>query len=238
MIFCDTYKEFPAMYRHIERIRKVVEDAGIKFSEIKAEKDFDYYMFQHMPKRKNKDLEGLRGFSWPGPKSRWCSGRLKIQIIEPYLRKLGKDYEVYQYIGLAADETKRLERENNKNPNHIHPLVNWGWTEQDCLDYCYALGYDWEGLYNQFKRVSCWCCPLQSLEELRHLRRFHPDLWTQLLDMESRTWRSFRADYSVQELEKRFEFEEKWIAEGKNIRSREFFKQLKEVLANGCNSEY
>lgn len=237
VIFCDTYKEFPAMYRHVERVRKVVEDAGIKFTELKAEKDFDYYMFEHLPKRKNKALEGLNGFSWPGPKSRWCSGRLKIQIIEPYLKKLGKDFEVYQYIGLAADETKRLERENNKNPTHIHPLVNWGWTEQDCLNYCYALGYDWEGLYNHFTRVSCWCCPLQSLEELRKLRIHYPELWAELLDMDKRTWRKFRADYSVEELDKRFAFEEKWLAEGnKSIRSRDFFKALKEVLANGNNN--
>ena len=31
-----------------------------------------------------------------------------------------------------------------------------------------------------FSRVSCWCCPLQSLEELRKLYRYFPDLWRQL----------------------------------------------------------
>ena len=32
VIFCDTYKEYPAMYRHVEKVKAVVEKAGIKFT--------------------------------------------------------------------------------------------------------------------------------------------------------------------------------------------------------------
>jgi hypothetical protein len=35
--------------------------------------------------------------------------------------------------------------------------------------------------------VSCWCCPLQGLEELRTLRREFPELWEQLLEWEAQT---------------------------------------------------
>lgn len=98
------------------------------------------------------------------------------------------EYTVIQLIGLAADEEYRLEREHNQNPEHRHPLAEWGWTEADCLKYCYSHGFDWGGLYEIFHRVSCWCCPLQSLEELRNLRKHFPDLWAKLLDMEHRTW--------------------------------------------------
>jgi 3'-phosphoadenosine 5'-phosphosulfate sulfotransferase (PAPS reductase)/FAD synthetase len=236
VLFCDTYKEFPQMYEHIKKIRKVVENKGIKFTELKSEKSFDYYMFEHNPKRKKDIYKGLLGYSWAGSRSRWCSGRLKIEVIDKYLKELNKQYKVLQYIGLAADETKRLERENNLNPNHIHPLAVWGWTEQDCLNYCYALGYDWGGLYNYFSRVSCWCCPLQSLEELRKLRKYFPELWKELKDMDNRTWRKFRADYSVEELDKRFVFEEQRLAEGKSIRNKEFYKELKELLGNAADT--
>ena len=171
VIFCDTYKEFPQMYKHIEKIKKVVEDAGIKFTTLKGEKSFDYYMFEHKPKRKN-----------------------------------------------------------NQNENHKHPLVEWGWTEQQALEYCYSCGYDWEGLYKYFNRVSCWCCPLQSLEDLRNMRKHFPELWQELIDMDNRTWRKFKPDYTVEELDRRFSFEEEWLKEGKSIRSREFFRQLKILL--------
>ena len=31
VVCCDTYKEFPAMYRHIDRVKKIIEEHGIKF---------------------------------------------------------------------------------------------------------------------------------------------------------------------------------------------------------------
>ena len=47
VIHCDTYKEFPAMYRHIEKVKEVIQEAGIQFTELKSEKSFDYLMFGH-----------------------------------------------------------------------------------------------------------------------------------------------------------------------------------------------
>lgn len=99
-------------------------------------------------------------------------------------------------------------------------MVDWGWTERDCLRYCYERGYDWDGLYEHFKRVSCWCCPLQSLTELRELHQHFPELWEQLKTWDKRTWRNFRADYSVEDLEVRFLLEREWTAAGKSTVAR------------------
>ncbi|MCM1222077.1 MAG: hypothetical protein NC548_47170 [Lachnospiraceae bacterium] len=52
------------------------------------------------------------------------------------------------------------------------------------------------------------------------MRREFPDLWRQLLEWEAQTWRDFRKDFSVQELEVRFQFEEERLREGKRIRGR------------------
>ena len=103
-------------------------------------------------------------------------------------------------------------------------------TEKDCLDYCYAHGFDWGGLYEIFHRVSCWCCPLQPLSELRKLYECFPELWKQLRKWDDDTWQKFRADYSVRELEMRFELEKEWLAVGKNIRCRNFYTELKERI--------
>ena len=46
VIFVDTYKEFPAMYRHLDRVKAEAEKAGIKFTTLKREKSFDYFMFE------------------------------------------------------------------------------------------------------------------------------------------------------------------------------------------------
>lgn len=235
VVFCDTYKEFPQMYKHIEGIKKVVEDHKIKFTELRSDKTFDYWLLEYEPKRRN--LEAFRqkygdakGYSWADTRIRWCTNIMKIGLMDKYFKELNKQYQVITYIGIAADEEKRMERKNQKKQGNKYPLVEWGWSEADCLEYCYSLGYDWDGLYKIFDRVSCWCCPLKSLEEMRKLRKHFPDLWEELREMDAQTWRQFRKDFSVEELEKRFAFEEQRISEGKSIKNREFYAELKTIL--------
>lgn len=229
ILFCDTGLEFPAMYRHLDKLE---HNIGRPITRIKADRSYEYLMFDTPVKRKantafsQKYGKDHNGYGWAGPRMRWCTAKLKDIPRERFLRPLREKYEVIEAVGLAADEQYRLIRPRNRNENHIHPLADWGMTEEDCLKYCYDRGYDWDGLYKQFKRVSCWCCPLQSLSELRQLYNFYPELWEKLKEWDSHTWRKFRADYSVVELEKRFEFEKQRLADGLPITGRAFFDSL------------
>ena len=219
VLFCDTGLEFPQMYEHIEKLEKVIPVPLVK---LKAEKSFEYYLLEHRPKiRRSKNLKSHdAGYSWADARHRWCTSVLKVRVIDKYLRELKEKYEVIQYIGIAADEKRRIRE-------HRYPLVEWGMTEKECLEYCYARGYDWGGLYSIFRRVSCWCCPLQPLDELRKLRKYFPELWDKLLEWQSKTWRKFKETYSVQELDIRFRFEEERIREGKPVKGKEFFRDLR-----------
>lgn len=211
----DTGMEFPAMYEHIEKIRALVESKGIKFSVLRAKHSFEWYMFEH--EIDSKKYGKHKGHGWPTPVIRWCTGWLKRDVLNAYLSQIRKKYNLIQCIGIAADEGYRLERENNQQKTHRHPLVEWGWTETQCLEYCYSLGYDWGGLYKIFNRVSCWCCPLQAIGELRNLWKYYPELFDRLQDMEDRLERQgsayknarFTERYTVKELRRRFEREEK-----------------------------
>ena len=52
IIFCDTGKEFPQIYEHIEKVNKYI---GGGITVLRAEKTYDYYMFDHVKTRgKNK----------------------------------------------------------------------------------------------------------------------------------------------------------------------------------------
>ena len=135
-----------------------------------------------------------------------------------------------EYIGIAADETHRINRKCNQKDGARLPLVEWGTTEADCLAYCKERGYDWGGLYDKMRRVSCWCCPLQSLTELRVLYRDFPDLWEQLKRWDAMTWRSFKSDYTVLQLEQRFDFEEEWLNAGNRLGTKAFYSALRERL--------
>lgn len=241
ILFCDTGLEFPAMYEHLDKLE---QNIGRPITRVKSEYRYEHLMFDVPVKRKEDTSFAAKfgkvhnGYGWAGPRMRWCTTQLKDIPREKFLRELRQEYTVKEYVGIAADEQYRLERKRNKNPNHIHPLADWGMTEADCLKYCYERGYDWGGLYEHFKRVSCWCCPLQSLEELRQLYRYYPKLWQRLKEWDKRTWRNFRADYGVEELEARFLFEEECIHAGKPISGKAFFTELKkrlEVTNHACN---
>lgn len=233
VLYCDTWKEFPSMVDHIAQIEKLVLSAGIKFTRIQSDKSFDYYLYEHQFTKRTKkhiykDVD-LVGYGWAGSRSRWCTSKLKQDVINKYFKSLEEEYEVIHLIGLAADEQYRLERPGNQKADHLHPLVEWGWTEADCLSYCYNLGYDWGGLYQIFDRVSCWCCPLQPLEDLRKLRKYFPDLWQELREMDKKTWRVFNGYRTVEDLEKRFALEDVYIREGKSIRSRAFYAEYNRI---------
>jgi len=67
IICIDTTKEFPEMYRHIEKVQSMIP---IEIEIIKI--DFDYWFYDYvLTKGKNK---GKKGYGWPSSMFRWCSG--------------------------------------------------------------------------------------------------------------------------------------------------------------------
>lgn len=224
ILFCDTGWEFPQMYDHLTRLEHYI---GRTITRLKAPMTAEQYFYEYTAKS-TAHLVTNRGLSWPSHSCRWCTGRLKTHVINKHLRDLRRQYHLVQYVGIAADEAHRCK-------DLHYPLVEWGMTEADCLTYCYARGFDWGGLYDIFRRVSCWCCPLQPLSELRKLRKHCPDLWQRLLEMDAHTWQPFRADYTARQLEERFAFEEERTAQGLPITGRAFFTALRQRFdKEGC----
>lgn len=141
------------------------------------------------------------------------TGQLKTHLISKEVNRLKKEKNAVHYVGIAADEPKRIK-------NDQYPLVEWGITEAQALRICYDRGFDWSGLYEIYHRCSCWCCPLQRIDELRKLRKHHPELWARLLELDRRAIAQFghtplgqfRQNWTVGQLEQRFASEERQIA--------------------------
>lgn len=194
IVTVDTGMEFPEMYDHLEKLQKQVD---IPFTVLKAEKSFEYYL---------KDHELTRGYGWARMRSRWCTSKLKTSLLDKHAAELPG--EVIQCVGIAADEQNRVRDKR-------YPLVEYGITEAEALAYCYERGFDWGGLYEVMGRVSCYCCPLQNLDELRALRRTHPELWHKLIELDDASPNSFRIsktkdgfkEISVRDLDARFAME-------------------------------
>ena len=158
-------------------------------------------MFEHEKTRgKNK---GKKGYGWATMFCRWCTSNLKTRTMDNYLKQYANEgYK--EYVGIAYDEPKRIK-------DKCYPLVEWKMTEADCLKYCYDRGFNWNGLYEHFDRLSCWCCPLKNLKELKILYKFYPELWQELKAMDKKSYNQFRADYSVEQLEQKFKKEEDMV---------------------------
>ena len=204
IIFCDTSVEFPEMYEHIEQVKKYI---SLPITTLKSEYNFEYYMFEHVKtKGKNK---GSKGYSWSDFRNRWCTYLLKQQPINKYLKQY-ENYNIIEYHGIAFDEVYRTKK-NKGSRNIKYPLVNWGMTSEECLDYCYSKGFDWNGLYEKLNRVSCYLCPLQRLGELKVIYTEYPKLWAHMKELDKRSIkqfdRKFRPDYSIEELENKFDKE-------------------------------
>jgi len=198
VVFCDTTKEFPAIYDHIERVKKMISPIRITTAVF----DYDYYFSEHMFTKGKRT--GERGYGWPFFGSRWCTGE-KISALKKAMLPHSTEF-----IGIAADEYWRTKKASYKGRDVRFPLVEWGITEAMALAYCQSRGLTFGGLYGKKKRVSCWCCPLQGIGDLRTLHNDFPDLWARLKVMDEKSTKyRFRQDYTLQQLERRFAAEEK-----------------------------
>ena len=215
VLYADTGMEFPEMEAHIAKLDDFLfQERGIHITTLRHPHGFEWMMFEE-PKQKPSCLErrarlGIPpyGNGWPGIKVRWCTGQLKTHLITKETNRLKKEKNALHHIGIAADEAHRCK----DDPHNRYPLVEWGITEAQALQICYDRGYDWGGLYEIYRRASCWCCPFQRIDELRKLRHHHPELWVRLLNMDNRARAmfgpcplgQFKQNWSVERLEARF----------------------------------
>jgi len=203
VIFFDTGMEFQAIYDTRDQTLPLLEKRGIKYTELRPEHPFEWYMFEKPVNGKNGEH---CGYSWCGGSVRWGTA-LKREIINRYLKQYEK---VIQYVGIAHDEFDRYGKA--KTDNKRYPLVEWGVTEGAALLYCYEHGYRWleNGipLYTVLNRVSCWCCTNKNLKELKAHYVYLPEYWEKLRKLQERTDRPFKSTgQTISDLEERFKKE-------------------------------
>lgn len=212
-VFFDTGWEFDVMYEHIEKCKRLCEEHGIKFVKLDPPYPFD---------------ELFAKYSWCGGNCRWGT-TYKTMALDKYFKENGG---AVQYIGIAADETERLEKEQAQSK--CFPLAEWGITEAECLRGCYAAGFTWGGMYIYLDRLSCKFCKNKNLRELRNIRKIYPETWEELKDRQRLTNKPYKGDgKSVFDLERRFALEDEYIANGLPINSKSFYQELRRVLQGG-----
>ncbi|MCI9579499.1 MAG: phosphoadenosine phosphosulfate reductase family protein [Oscillibacter sp.] len=178
VIFYNSGMEFQAIYDIRDQIKPVLEQRGVRFTEVRPDASFLYNMLERPVDSKKNGFH--LGYGWCGGPCRWGT-KLKTRSLD----KLALDAELH-YVGIAVDETKRLGK---LEAPKFSPLAEAGMTEAGCLAFCYERGFFWEEngvrLYDVLDRVSCWCCKNKNRKELKNIYQFLPQYWEQLKELQS-----------------------------------------------------
>lgn len=151
---------------------------------------------------KSKKQGNIWGF--PSQAVPWCNSKIKVNAI----KKIKKNEEDKYIIGIACDETKRIEKQRTKG--NILPLVDNKITEEKEFEICKNNGllspaYDEYGT----SRLGCWFCHNIRIKTLRILRKKDPWCWNELIRLQKESIINFRPRMSLLEIEQRFLEEDK-----------------------------
>lgn len=174
VVFYNTGMEYQSVYNNRDKVKELLGD---KFIELSPRRPFLYDMLEREVHKKDGTIQ--KGVMWCGGPCNWGT-REKTRVIDKFKCSLKDD--ITEYVGIAADEPSRIK-------DKTYPLVQWGMTEADCLQYCYDRGYNWlengVELYSILDRVSCWCCRNKNKKELRNMFLYLPDYWNKLKDLQA-----------------------------------------------------
>ena len=113
-----------------------------------------------------------------------------------------------QYLGIAADEPNRF---HDLSDTKKSPLVEVGWTEAMCRNWCERNGL-LSPIYNTATRGGCWFCHNQSVNQLRLFRKNYPEYWALMLKWDSDSPVSFCSDgHTVHDFDRRFQLEDEGL---------------------------
>lgn len=204
VVYFDIGVEFDSIRTNAERIKPILEAHKVKFTVLKPSDTFLYTMTEKLVKKRNGEVQN--GYKWCGGCARWGT-TLKLDAISKHNKTYG-DEVIIEYVGVAADERNRINRQRNGNRVKIYPLVEWEMTEKDCLEYCYSHGWHWSEngyeLYDLLDRVSCKYCRNKNLKELRNIYHFMPDVWQELKDLQDKVQMPYKDGKTIHDFETRF----------------------------------
>lgn len=196
---------------HINFVKNVAfplfESWGYKTKILRAEKTYLDLFFHTLEKSKYPERIGKKsGFPMAGKCA--INRDCKIKPIRDYIAAIPAG-ELTQYIGIAADEPKRLAR---LGEGKVSLLAKYGYTEEMAKAKAEEYGL-LSPCYEYSTRGGCWFCPNASIQELKHLRNNYKELWDELLRLEEipdiigNVWNT-RNKTSIHEIEERLFWED------------------------------
>lgn len=182
-LFADPGWEPAAVYKQVERLRAEAARHGIPVVRLSAgniRRDAlnPEHRFVSMP------LFSLGPNGERGMARRQCTGEYKIKPLKAEARRLlGFPHPVRvpvgvyaeQAIGISLDEVHRAKDSGVKYLKNVFPLLDLGWTREDCRTYLEERGW------GNTPRSACVGCPYHRDDTWRTIRDGDPDAWADVI---------------------------------------------------------
>lgn len=156
-------------------------------------------------------IAGEQIYGFPIVKGAWCNSKLKMAAMP----KASDD--CVSYVGIATDEPARYKTLNDRKRS---PLVEAGWTESMCREWCEQNDL-LSPIYTTAARGGCWFCHNQGIDQLRLLRHNYPEYWALMLKWDADSPVSFKPDgHTVHDYDRRFRLEDEGVIDPNDTRFR------------------
>lgn len=197
----ETSAEFPEHeeWIHTHAIPLLKSRYGIETDVIQAEKTYCDYFYSKF----EKGGKVGRIYGYPFLVGPWCNDRLKMKPIAAWQKEMG---EYTAIVGIAADETKRIDRDTVSGK--ALPLVDHDITEAEAFNISRKADLLSPAYNNGRCRLGCWFCHNQRVGELRRLRAEHPVLWQKLMALDRDSPVTFKPDKTLSDFDERFYWED------------------------------
>jgi len=179
IIFADTGGEKPHTYEFIDVLNAWLKDNSLpEITIVKTSYTLEHHCLKY---------EELPSVVYG---SGQCAVRHKMKPQEkfcnnnPQCKAVWKRGErVNKYVGYDAGEQRRINNNQekydaDKKYAHHFPLIEWGWSREDCISAIESAGLSLPG------KSSCFYCPNNRKEEIVKLWQNHPDLFDRCVAME------------------------------------------------------
>lgn len=185
IVTADTLMEIPYFQQYVDSVRgrigAYIERAGLNAEIVTVR-----------PAIKDSFWVSVLGKGYPAAHMgfRWCTGKLKIDPISKFTRKITKGKQFSVFVGVRAAESPlraRIYKQKNYKPHHFAPILNW--SSHDVWEYLLTEPCPWGDDHSQIVQVyryssdecvygeaqgvcvgnaryGCWPCPLQASAQL------------------------------------------------------------------------
>ena len=178
----DISGEHPLMSNWIPKANKILKEKfNIDVIVVTSPKTFTDKFYS--VKTKGKHIGDIYGF--PLSFASWCNSELKLTPLKKFMNNLLTNYDIVEYVGIAKDETTRLERYKQlSTENHSYiTLADFNISEKQAMDICMQYNLLSPKYVKSF-RSGCWFCPKQPLSSLYDLYINYPDYFNMLVEMQ------------------------------------------------------